>query len=181
MNRFELLKDEEILISTPKHWKNYIIPTLLLAVCGFLLWLRLTRDGILLGSLVEFIPVVIPAELVRMATYAEALALVAGIGFFAFTDLRSYYTQYYVTNKRIIISQGILNVDIAEMALEKCETVNLYQKLYERFFNSGDILCISAGASIYLDDVYDARKFKQTIINQIVKTLKNDNENEDKN
>ena len=50
------------------------------------------------------------------------------------------------------------------MLLSHCEMVYLKQNVYERLFRTGDVQCISAGAQLLLDDVYDAVAFKQTIL-----------------
>lgn len=168
MKRFELLPDEEIIISNPKHWKNYLAPGLCIAACAVAGFLKL--DNINYNAVNALTGhKVIPQGLVPYVSYLEAIVMALVIIGICIYMIDISYTRYYVTSKRIISSTGFLNVTMSEMMLDKCETVSLSQKLYERFFNSGDILCISAGASIYLDDVYDARKFKQTIVNILSK------------
>jgi hypothetical protein len=168
MNRFELMEDESIVIVNPKHWRNYIVPAtaMLLALAAIAARLRHPGTSIINHLLGE---AAIPLETVVVVSYAEAgmlLLLVVALGF---AMVETAHTRYYVTTKRIIAESGWLSVRISEMLLDRCETVSMTQRVPERIFNSGDILCVSAGASIYLDDVYDARKFRQTIMKMMVK------------
>ncbi len=166
MQRFELLPEEHIIIENPKHWKNYIIPMFLMMVCAVGAILRMEySDRIFLNEI--FNMDILPLKYSNILSWIEAIVfLLVFIGLSA-SIIDTAYTRYYVTDKRIISSSGFLNVRINEMTLERCETVSMTQRIMERVFDSGDILCISAGASIYLDDVYHARQFKQTIIKMI--------------
>lgn len=168
MNRFELLPDEQIVIENPKHWKNYILPVLAMWLCLAAIALRLRYMDInILNELTGY--AIIPEFAVTALSYIEVLTFLVMVAALAFALADIAYTRYYVTNKRIVATAGFLNVRQNEMMLERCETVFLSQKVSERVFNSGDILCISAGAHIHLDDVYDARRFKQTIMTMITK------------
>ncbi len=168
MQRFELLPDEEIVIENPKHWKNYIMPCVLAFLCFAGAVMRINDTHLSLVNKLARTEV-IPTGIVPTVSLIEAITLFLLVISLAVNMIDTAYTRYYVTTKRIISTSGFLNVRMNEMALEKCETVNLTQRFSERVFNSGDILCISAGASIYLDDVYHARDFKQTIMNMITK------------
>ncbi len=55
------------------------------------------------------------------------------------------------------------------MLISRCEMVYMNQNVYERMFNTGDILAVSAGANIFLDDVYNALKFKETVLEEMNK------------
>lgn len=167
MNRFELLPDEKILLDNPKHWRNYILPvaTLCLAFAG--LWFRLAHPEKNLVNMLS--PGFLPAGVVQVMSYVEAMTMLIIIMAVGLDMVNTAYTRYYVTNKRIIAISGWFRVRVSEMLLDRCESVSLSQKVSERIFNSGDILCVSAGASIYLDDVYDARRFRQTIVAELTK------------
>lgn len=165
MNRFELLPDEKIVIETPKHWRNYILPALTCALCLAAVWFRL-RDP--MSNVVNrFYPGTIPQKAVLVLSFAEAGVLLILLAALCFTMVDTAYTRYYVTNKRIISVSGWFSVRIIEMRIDRVETVSLSQRPGERIFNSGDILCVCPGASICLDDVYDARRFRQTVMRMI--------------
>ena len=74
------------------------------------------------------------------------------------------YIHYYLTNKRVISTSGVINRNFAEMLLSRVEMVYLNQNAYERMYSCGDILCVSAGASLFLDDVKNALRFKQMLM-----------------
>lgn len=165
MNRFELLPDEKIVIETPKHWRNYILPTIAAAACIAAVWLRIKDPW---SSLVnKFLPGTIPQKVVLILSFAEAALLIILLAALCFAMVDTAYTRYYVTNKRIISVTGWFNVRIVEMRIDRVETVSLSQRPGERIFNSGDILCVCPGASIYLDDVFDARRFRQTVMRMV--------------
>lgn len=163
MKRFEPLPDENVIIQEPKHWKNYIIPTLVAAACTVLLIMRAQRPTLNLISLLSGLEPV-PEDLQRTINFIEAflLSVLAGLSYLQI--IRTAYVRYYVTDKRIITISGIIAVTYQEMLLSHCEMVYLNQNIYERLFRAGDVLCVSAGAKLLLDDVYEAVRFKQTIL-----------------
>ena len=168
MNRFELLPGEKIIIANPKHWKNYIGPVAAAVACLAAAVLKLTQPEFnainwILGK--QYVPEAAATVISRL----EAVVLVVTAAAMALAMVSIAFTRYYVTNQRIVAVAGWLNVRTSEMLLDRCETVSLSQRISERLFNSGDLLCISAGASIYLDDVYDARRFRQTVMAELTK------------
>jgi len=165
MNRFEPLPGEKIILENPKHWKNYILPGLAMAACLGGIALRLSHPEANVINLL--MPGTIPAAAVLVISYGEAIVLMLLLVALGAAMVDLAHTRYYVTNRRIVSTSGWLNVRMSEMLLERVETVALSQKLSERMFNSGDILCVSAGASIYLDDVYDARGFRQRVMEEM--------------
>ena len=167
MKRFELLPGEQIIIQNPIHWRNYILPVTAMVGCLVGVGLRLAfPDESLLNLLPESMAA--PPRLITLISHIEAIAMLMVFVVMCFVVINLAYTRYYVTNKRIIASSGWLNVRTSDMLLDRCETVSLSQRMGERFFNSGDILCVSAGANIYLNDVYNARAFRQTIMARLV-------------
>lgn len=178
MNRFDPLPDEHVIIENPKHWRNYILPVGCIALCLGGMALRLAYPE---ANLVNWFTKadVIPEDIVNILSYVEAFVMLITMTVLFISVIDIAYTRYYVTNKRIISSAGWLNVRIADMLLERCETVSLFQRVSERLFNSGDILCASAGTSIYLDDVYDARRFRQTIMRMMTAKKEEDNNDRD--
>lgn len=169
MNRFEPLPDEKIVLENPKHWKNYILPGLAVAACLAAVWLRLANPD---ASLLNYVsPGMVSPDIVLILSHGEAIVMLILILALCLSMVDTAYTRYYVTNKRIVSVSGWLNVRILEMRLDKCETVSLSQRISERLFNSGDILCVGAGSTIYLDDVYAARRFRQTIMQMLAKEI----------
>lgn len=161
--KFELLPKENILIQQPIHWKNYIGEFLLMGIAVVSAVFRAYYPDVSLINRVAG-KTVIPEEWQPYLSAAEIVFL-ALCAFLAYVNIvRTWSVRYYVTDYRIISVEGILTVRFGEMVIRRCETVYLKQNLIERLFNSGDIICVSAGATVVLNDVYDARKFKQIIL-----------------
>lgn len=171
MKRFELLDGERTVISESIHWKNRLLPAagVLLSLTLLALRLRFMDTSVLNAASGMDI---IDRRFQAVLSTLEALCLLAMCFSSAIRLIRVSYTRYYVTTQRIISVSGILAVDYQEMLLSRCETVYLRQSVYERLFRSGDILCVSAGATLYLDDVHDAVAFKQTLMKLTSNTYK---------
>lgn len=169
MNRFEQLPGETIVLANPKHWRNYILPTFAVFLCFAAMWLRLSHPEVNILNYVR--PETVPGHVVLALSYGEALVLLTLVVALCLSMVETACTRYYVTDKRIVAVSGWLNVRIMEMRIDKCETVSLSQRIGERIFDSGDILCVGAGSTIYLDDVYSARRFRQTIMRIIAKKI----------
>ena len=152
-----------ILIEEPIHWKNYILPFTGIVATVYLMITRLINPDFSITNTVVG-EQVISGDVQGLLTKIEALILAL---FTALLYLKVLQTMYYITTKRIISVSGILTVMFQEMLISRCEMVYLNQSVTERLFESGDILCVSAGATILLDDVYEAVKFKQTIMAQL--------------
>ena len=163
----EMLPGEKIIREENIHWKNYIMSFLVLTGClaAALLKARYPEKPI-----IEYIQsiFILPEEVRGIANVFENIMLFVFslAAFFRIITIMSI--RYYLTNKRIIKKGGILNKNTSEMLLEKCEIIYLNQNVYEQFFDCGDLLCVSAGANIFLDDVKKPRAFKQAIQELII-------------
>lgn len=58
-----------------------------------------------------------------------------------------YYSEFVVTNKRIIIKKGFLSRNIIEMILRKIETVNVNQSILGVLLGYGQIRIIGTGGT----------------------------------
>ena len=91
--------------------------------------------------------------------------LTIGIGYF----LRSR-TEFAVTNSRFIQKDGILNIKMTEIPLFKVETVNFYQTLFERMFNTGSIELVGSGGTAhrveYVQQPYKVRNLIATYMKE---------------
>lgn len=175
MRRFETMIGETVIVSRPKHWKNHILPALSLLTClAFASARWVFRSHTILDLFPGFTSTevgrtlfgyvsgvkefLVPVEMaVVLLVSLQALVAIAGIA----------ATRYYVTDRRVVATSGLLNVRVCEILIGRIETVELNESFYERLFGSGDILIVSAGTSIYLDDVYEARRFRMILIEQM--------------
>jgi len=59
--------------------------------------------------------------------------------------LRIGMTQYFITNKRIVIKTGVISKTVSDIALSKCEGVEFYQGLFGRLFGWGTMVTTGTG------------------------------------
>lgn len=163
----ELLPGEKVIREENIHWKNYLVSFLLLTGCLCLNILKARFQG---RPLIEMVQnsFTLPQEIKGIVNILEGVVLLV-ISLSCLCRIITIMSiRYYITNKRIIKKGGILNKNRSEMLLEKCEIIYLNQNIYEQFYNCGDILCVSAGASLFLDDVKNPVEFKRTIQELII-------------
>ncbi|NDV94769.1 PH domain-containing protein [Dysgonomonas sp. 521] len=88
-----------------------------------------------------------------------------------FTLLRSLYmkigTHYVVTNKRVILKQGLLSRNAMELMLTKCEGLSINQGLIGRLLGFGTILLTTGGATNVFSYVTDPIEFRNAINAQL--------------
>lgn len=167
MKRLELLDDEKIILVNPKHWRNYIVPCFILLLCFAAIVVKLKYPTLNIINIIS--PGLISEANITSLSYLEVSIMVLLIAAVYLSMITTAHTYYYVTNQRIVVVEGWINVRMSDMLLERCETISLSQRFWEGIFNSGDLLCISAGTQLYLDDVYDARHFRQVVINEMAR------------
>ena len=84
-------------------------------------------------------------------------------------------TEYYITNRRLIVKRGILERQTTELRLSKCEGVIVNQSMLGRLFNYGTI-SITTG-EVVNDYKFLARPIKfRTMINEVL-DMNQDDEN----
>jgi uncharacterized membrane protein YdbT with pleckstrin-like domain len=119
---------EETLRAFRPHWKSLVIPAIwtVLVIMGLALvprlpdeaWLRLGVIAILLLGL--FVVAVIPA-------------------------LRWWFTQFVLTNERLVLRKGVVARSGVEIPLEVINDVIFSQTVFERLLGFGDLVIESAG------------------------------------
>ena len=83
--------------------------------------------------------------------------------------LKLVFTEYGLTNKRIVVKTGIIGRSIEELKLSKVETVKLRQSILGRIFGFGDVVLSGTGASnLVLKTVSGPIEVKRTIDNQLI-------------
>lgn len=160
------MQDETILVEQPIHWKNYIMPLLSIVLCLTAIFIRgLHKEYSIVNDLLSYslIPTHTQIVLSKVELVILGLLILGSI----LKMLSISYIRYYLTNKRVIYVSGIIQVTSQEVLIEKIEMIYLNQNAYERIFGCGDILCVTAGAPIFLDDVKNAVAFKQTVLQQM--------------
>jgi uncharacterized membrane protein YdbT with pleckstrin-like domain len=68
------------------------------------------------------------------------VALVGALGIFGESYIRWARTQFVVTSERIIFQQGLVSRTGTQMPLEKVNTVDFHQSVFERVIRAGDLI-----------------------------------------
>ena len=85
------------------------------------------------------------------------IVLVAALGYFGYRYMKWTATDFVVTSERLIYRQGFLNKKGTQMPLDKVNTVDFSQSLFERLINAGDLL-IESGSERGVQRFTDIRR-----------------------
>lgn len=145
---------EKIVYQTKLHWFVYLVPAGM-GLAGFVVFIM----GLLLfrtsdGDFFYIVPAIM-------------LLLMAGL-VFLITFLKRKFTLFAVTNKRVVMKKGILNVQTVEIQLSKIETVAVNKTIWTS--NYGTIVLRGSGGSTDLLPMVDKPfDFKKAIQEQMDK------------
>lgn len=123
-----LSEGEEVLRAFRPHWKSLVIPAIwtLFVIIGLALVPRLPDETWLrLGVL----------AVVSLGWIVVALV----------PTLRWWYTQFVLTNERLVLRKGIIARSGVEIPLEVINDVIFSQTVFERMLGFGDLIIESAG------------------------------------
>lgn len=123
-----LLSDgEEIIRGFRPHWKSLVIPAAwsLLVIIGLALTPRL------------------PSGLPRNVTYV--ILLLGWIMVAVVPTVRWWFTQFVLTNERLVLRKGVIARSGVEIPLEVINDVIFSQTVFERLLGFGDLIIESAG------------------------------------
>ncbi len=136
----ELLQDDEelILVIRPHWW------ALIDAVAALVGAVAVGAAALLLSA---FAPLLL----------AAAAVLVVALGFFVLRYLRWSRTNFIVTSERVIFQQGLVARRSTHMPLEKINTVDFHQSVFERLIGAGDLI-IESGSEAGVETFSDIRR-----------------------
>lgn len=128
---------EELVLDLRPHW-----------------WYLAPAGSALLGAIVlGMISLLGPTPVRFLALLLIVVALVA----FATRYAKWVTTSFALTNERILFRQGLLSRRGVQMPLEKINTVDFHQSLFERLIGAGDLV-IESGNEHGLETFSDVRK-----------------------
>ena len=145
-----LQEHEEIVFDLKPHWW-FMVPAS--AALG---------GAIVLGLLSMF------GDNAAAKSLAGILILVALV-FFGYKYARWTTTNFTLTTERIIYRQGLVSRRGTQMPLEKINTVDFHQRLFERIIGAGDLI-IESGSDRGVETFHDVRRpleVQQEINNQM--------------
>ena len=118
---------EKIVRAFRPHWKSLIIPGA---------WTVLVISGLVLTPR-------LPSGLPRNATYV--IILLGWIMVAVVPTVRWWFTQFVLTNERLILRKGVIARSGVEIPLEVINDVIFSQTVFERVLGFGDLIIESAG------------------------------------
>ena len=146
-----LTSGEQIVREFHPHWKVLILPFLSTILAGVAVYLILDRVGDDEGQIMN--------GTVRLVLLGVVLILWLVYAVGRFINWR--FTQYVLTNERMIVRSGIVSKHGKEIPLENINDVGFSQGILERLLRYGDVLIESAGehGQSVLGDIPDPEGF----------------------
>ncbi len=139
-----LLPDEKIIFRTKKHYIVFLVPALFLLVTLFFCTDNRITHGLdqTLSTFSHILPILNSAHHLPAIIFLIA-AIVSGIQQWILYQL----SDYAVTNKRVIMREGLVERIVADLRLSTISTVNIDQSLLAQMLNYGNITINGFGGS----------------------------------
>lgn len=95
------------------------------------------------------------------------ICLVFGVVLSAYSLILRLTTEYVITNKRILIKTGFIQVLSTEIKISKIESISIHQTILGRILNYGTLIISGAGNPVVkIDYVPSPIFFKKTCLEQ---------------
>lgn len=159
--RQEIFQDENIISKISLHWIVFF-PVFL--GIGGLIGLHLIADYLNVKDVFK-----------HNKIYFDAILFFIMVGIPAIISIiRHISTELIITNKRIILNKGIINIDKASMPMNKIENIDLKQNIIERIIKAGWVrVSGSGGSTLEVGPISKPNKYTQLIFKTTQK-YKND-------
>ena len=157
----ELRPNEYVKIEVHFSYKVFVFPMLLMSI-GILMLLL-----VMSGAVEDY-----HFTWLHMALKISTILVISGLALFIpymYKRLDNRLKIYAVTNQRVYIRRGIININEKDIPLAKINDVQISQTLSQRLFGAADVL-IQVGndeSNICIEDVNYPRQFRDTIISSI--------------
>lgn len=132
-----LQENEELVFDLKPHW-----------------WFMVPAGAALGGSIVLGLISLGASSAIK--TFAGILIL-AALVYFGYTYARWTTTNFALTTERIIYRSGLVSRRGTHMPLEKINTVDFHQRLFERVIGAGDLI-IESGSDRGVETFHDVRR-----------------------
>jgi membrane protein YdbS with pleckstrin-like domain len=137
---------EELLYVPKLHW-IYTVRHMVAALPFFILVLILwgAAESIMVSIGLGFDGAIIFKAVIK---YALFVAILIVLLMFVYRIFFYLYTEYGVTNRRLIIKKGIIRISIAEIPIDRIESIYCFQGLLGRIFHYGEICIPGIGGTM---------------------------------
>jgi len=150
-----LLEGEQPVRVARQHWVVFV-PVVL--VCAVVL--------VVGGLLLKVLPGTVAGRSLHEIKVAIFLVLVLfSLAAFSVRWLRWRFTTYTLTNRRIVVSTGVLSRTTESITLDRVQDTTVHQNLLARMFRAGDVEIESAGreGTEVLDLINDPQGFSDSL------------------
>lgn len=151
-----LAEDEEVVLDLHPHWKQLVVPLLLVpVVCG-------------VASYVAFI---LPDDSARTAL-RWAIGVIAALLLLRFSlwpFLKWQTTRYVLTTRRVVIREGVFGRSGRDIPLTRVNDVSFRHTLFERMLRCGTLTIESAGehGQVVLPEVPTVEKVQREVYRRV--------------
>ena len=129
-----LLPNEVVRYKATLHWILFI-PTILWLALGF----------VFEAAGIAWVPVII-----ALISFTRALLCKLG-------------SEFMLTNKRVVLRQGIISRKTVEVLLAKCEGISVNQGIFGRILGFGTLVVTTGGATSHFDFVKRPVEFRNSV------------------
>ena len=150
-----LVEDEQVVVHRHPHWKMLVVPVVVL---------------LLVVGVASFLAAVVSAQ--SWALWAWLGLAVAGLAvvgrFTVFPVLRWRTTHFVVTDRRVLVREGVLTRQGMDIPLRRISSVQFRQGLLERLLGAGTLLIESdSDESLEFNDVPGVRHVHAVLYNEV--------------
>jgi uncharacterized membrane protein YdbT with pleckstrin-like domain len=150
-----LVEGEQVVVHRHPHWRMLVVPVLVL--------LLVVGGTSFLAALVSAQSWAVWA---RLGLAAAGLALVGR--FTVFPVVRWRTTHFVVTNRRVLVREGVLTRHGMDIPLRRISSVQFRNSLLERMLGSGTLVIESdSDESLEFDDVPGVRRVHALLYNEV--------------
>jgi uncharacterized membrane protein YdbT with pleckstrin-like domain len=150
-----LVEDEQVVVHRHPHWKMLVVPVIVL---------------LLVVGVASFLAAVVSAQTwapwAWLGLAAAGLALVGR--FTVYPVVRWRTTHFVVTDRRVLVREGVLTRQGMDIPLRRISSVQFRQGLLERMLGAGTLVVESdSDESLEFDDVPGVRRVHAVLYNEV--------------
>jgi uncharacterized membrane protein YdbT with pleckstrin-like domain len=149
------VEDEQVVVHRHPHWKMLVVPVVVL---------------LLVVGVASFLAAVVSAQ--SWALWAWLGLVVAGLAlvgrFTVYPVVRWRTTHFVVTDRRVLVREGVLTRQGMDIPLRRISSVQFRQGLLERMLGAGTLVVESdSDESLEFDDVPGVRRVHAVLYNEV--------------
>jgi uncharacterized membrane protein YdbT with pleckstrin-like domain len=150
-----LVEDEQVVVHRHPHWKMLVVPVVVL---------------LLVVGVASFLAAVVSAQ--SWAPWGWLGLAVVGLAlvgrFTVFPVLRWRTTHFVVTDRRVLVREGVLTRQGMDIPLRRISSVQFRQSLVERMLGAGTLVIeAESDESLEFDDVPGVRQVHAVLYNEV--------------